>query len=88
MKVVNDTLHINRHAAQFLGLCLFLAGVILSLAFRPEPMGFREFNARMEGIETSCAKPQKGAVTITAKDVLDAVRGKPLEFIVKTNVKG
>jgi hypothetical protein len=88
MKVINNELHINTHAAQFFGLCLFLTGMIFSLTFRPEPINYAEFTERLNTVEYVCERPQKGKVIITASDVLDAVRGKPLEFVVNTKIEG
>jgi hypothetical protein len=92
MKVEGDVLHINKHAAQFAGFIIFMTGLLISLAFRPELANSQEamnnIEARIAMVGTACSKPQKGEVVVTAKDILDAVRGKPLEFVVKTKVKG
>lgn len=91
MKTQGDILHINKYVAQCLGLIIFMAGLAFALAFRPQPLDVKSaytmLDARMNIVEMECKKPQTGHVQVTAKDVIDAVRGKPLEFVVKTKVE-
>ena len=92
MKVEGNVLQINMHLAQCIGLIIFMSGLMIAFAFRPAPLDVKSaytmLDARMSIVELECKKPQKGEVRVTAEDVLDAVRGKPLEFVVKTKVKG
>lgn len=73
------------------GFILFMSGLFLGVVMRPEPGPIDPYMLATDAIQTqmavlaeSCEKPQTGQVAITSDHVIDAIRGKKLEFIVNT----
>ena len=75
---------------------IFVCGIILGMIYAGTfpaqdptivPITNNELMDKLNKVTTECAKPHNGTVTITGKDIVDAIRGKQLLFTVETTTE-
>jgi hypothetical protein len=82
----------KRHLQSLSFFVVFLLGVLFGIFFRPEGQyelainSYEQLQESLMFIGTECTRPQRGEVVVTGKDIINAVKGKPLQFVVSTSV--
>jgi hypothetical protein len=82
----------RQHIRSLSFFVVFLLGVLFGIFTRPTDQyqiaidSYERLQESIVYVGSECAKPQTGEVVITGKDIINAVKGKPLQFVVSTSV--
>lgn len=69
----------------------FLAGSLTTFLFMTRTLdhavieqNYANIEQKIAQVGQECARPQTGQVTVTSNEIVDAISGKELEFVVET----